>query len=66
MMGRPSVDGVAQLVTAALIVHAYLSEHPEARAAIWLRVQKTAAWSAMKLGRLAIAAELAYRREVAH
>ncbi|NUT27678.1 MAG: hypothetical protein HOV84_17435 [Streptomyces sp.] len=65
-MRRINVDGVAQLVTAALIVHAYLAEHPEARAAIWLRVQKSAAWSAMKLGRLAMTAELAYRREVMH
>lgn len=65
-MRRPSADGVAQLVTAALIVHAYLSEHPEARAAIWLRVQKTAAWGAMRLGRIAMTAELAYRREVMH
>lgn len=65
MRPRLDAESVAQLVTAALILHTYLSENPSARAAVWLRVQRVASWSAMKLGRLAIAAELAYRKEVA-
>lgn len=64
MRPRLDADSVAQLLTAALVLHAYLAEHAEARAAIWLRVQRTAAWGAMRLGRIAMAAELAYRREV--
>lgn len=58
-------DLLAQIVTTAIIVHAYAKENPEARAAFWLRAQKLCAWSAERLGRAAMAAELAYRREVA-
>lgn len=58
-------DALAQLVYAAVIMHAYAKQNPEVRAAILLRTQKVCGWSARQLGRAAMAAELAYRREVA-
>lgn len=60
-----SSDALAQLVYAAVILHAYAKQNPEVRAGFWLRTQKVCGWSARQLGRAAMAAELAYRREVA-
>jgi hypothetical protein len=62
-MRKLNTDQVAQLVTAALLVHAYLEENPQARARIWLRVHRVCTWGAYRLGRIAMTAELAYRRE---
>lgn len=63
-MRRPSGDDVAQLVTMALVVHTYLDQNPEARARIWLRIHRACTWGAVRLGRAAMRAELAYRKEV--
>ena len=58
-------DTLAQLVYAAILIHAYAKQNPEVRAGFWLRTQKVCGWSARQLGRAAMAAELAYRKEVA-
>jgi hypothetical protein len=58
------LDRLGDALAAALVVYAYLDEHPAARARLWLAVQRGAAWTATRFGRLAITAELAYRREV--
>lgn len=65
-MARPRItlEQVGDLITLALVLYAYLDENPQARARIWLRVQRGSSWAASRLGRLAMRAELAYRREV--
>ncbi len=63
-MRRLSADDVGQLLTLALVTYTYLDENPQARARIWLRIQRVCQWGAVRLGRAAMAAELAYRREV--
>lgn len=63
-MRRLDADDVGQLLTIAFFAYTYLDENPQARARIWLRIQKVCQWGAVKLGRAAMTAELAYRREV--
>lgn len=64
MKDKKVVTAVIELVTVALAIYAQDRYQTGSRAEFYLRVNRAARWGAEKLGRLAMASELQYRREV--